>query len=56
MIEPDVNAQNQAKAVFKQTSVKILYDKLVKSVKILKSVSYVMSDEDEAAAKSKIDF
>jgi len=51
MINPDVNAQNQAKAYFANTNVNILYDKLVKNVIILKSVSYVMTDPEETEAK-----
>ncbi|CAF4701765.1 unnamed protein product, partial [Rotaria socialis] len=55
MINPDINAQNRAKAFFHDTSVNMLYDKLVKNVMILKSVSYVMSNPEEEAAKKTKD-
>ncbi|UJR38486.1 hypothetical protein I4U23_031154 [Adineta vaga] len=48
LINPDANAKNETKRFFNDSRVNILYDKLVENVIILKSVAYLMSDEDEA--------
>ena len=56
MANPDADAQIRAKATFPNENVKILYDKLINNVTILKAITYVMSDEEEEQASSKIFF